>query len=123
MSGRTGAKRDALEHSHPTHQPGQHPPYLPVTTFSQRAATARAIRRSSLISMEDTAMRPLSDQSYAWVCASTIIRTAQMCSGVVPQQPPMIATPPATSSFAFSAMNSAVSGYTGRPALTSGRPA
>ena len=34
---------------------------------------------------------------------------ALICSGVVPQQPPMIETPASTSSFDFSAMNSGVS--------------
>jgi len=40
---------------------------------------------------------------------------ARICSGVVPQQPPIIETPAATNSLLFSAMNDGVSGKSLHP--------
>jgi len=50
-------------------------------------------------------------------------RRARMCAGVVPQHPPIICTPAASSSGAPAATSSGVSGYTVAPLLVMGRPA
>ena len=89
---------------------------LPVSSFSQNGLGS-ALRTGSSAARSATRTR-------TGGCASTALRRAEMCSGVVPQQPPRITAPGSAAICSiFSVKYSGVPWYTVLRQMTVGLPA